>query len=176
MQNFKRVMAGIGVTILTLGFSAMDASRAWGNDNQTLEEYSHLKDQEILLKEKEKIQELKDKKNPPPYPMPYNMMNPQSSPKKHRRMFDVYSVRGIGRHLTAVIADRHGDIFYAHPGDPLPGGFIVLHVTGHGVDLVKGDKVVPLSFRVEVPVHRDHPISSPSNGFVPPMMPQQMGR
>lgn len=143
---------------------ALALADSYGNsgDNQTLEEYSHLKDQEKVLQEEEKIKKLKsnlESKTAPPN-QGYPQMPPQygmgishvgiSHVKKGRAVpFSVYSVKGIRDNLTAVIISDDGSIFYAKRGDHLPGGFKVWNLTGDSVFLVKNGSIHPLGFKVK---------------------------
>lgn len=172
MRNFRQMT--VFLAVFCVGSAVSSPLAFAGDDETTLEQYSKLKDQELLLKEKEKVEALKKNKNQSPYPQP-SPWGQQPQEKKEKRRFYVYSVRGVGQNLTAVIVDRSGNIFYSHAGDELPGDYTVLHVTGQGVDLVKGDKITPIAFRVpretkgtgSDSVQRP-PFSAPPQ-FLPPM-------
>ena len=124
--------------------------------NRTLEEYSNLKDQNKLLREKEKNKELEDKVKKkaghPGYPAGYPGYSPyfQGARKEKKEFpYSIYSVSGIDRNLRAVIMDRDGVIYYVHQGDHLPGGFSVWRLKGDSVVLRKDHNLYSLGFKIE---------------------------
>lgn len=182
MQKNERVKWGGAICAVCFSFflSPVLASADGDGDQVTLEQYSKLRDKERLLNEQIKYQALKNKQknnqNRPPmmgYP-PYGMA-PQA-PVKKKLKYSIYSIRGVGGRLTALIIDNQGHIFYSHRGDHLPGGYLVRRIVPQSVEISKGRNIYPLGFTLSgYDGHEgsDRPASSFSpTQFTPPPAPR----
>ena len=181
MQKNETLKFGVAICAISLCFSLSPvlASAEGDGDQVTLEQYSKLRDKERLLNEQIKYQALKNKQkdnqNRPPmtgYP-PYGM-TPQA-PVKKKLKYSIYSIRGVGGRLTALIIDNQGHIFYSHRGDHLPGGYLVRRIVPQAVEISKGENIYPLGFKLSGYGQQGKigPSSSfPSPQFAPPMAPR----